>query len=85
MLLPIGGDEFGVIGVNCDTAGGDALRDRVNQSLHQAGVNASVELAMASAAVTISSAMTFADKQTYEEKRLKKVVESELVLKAERS
>ena len=27
---------------------------------------------MASAAITISSAMTFADKQMYEEKRLKK-------------
>lgn len=35
---------------------------------------------MASAAKAISSAMTLADKQMYEEKRLKKAVESELVL-----
>lgn len=79
IVARLGGDEFGIIGVNCDKAGGDALRDRVNHSLHQAGVSASVGLAMASAAITVSSAMAFADNQMYEEKRLKKTVESELV------
>lgn len=68
----LGGDEFGIIGVNCDRAGGEALRERVYQSLRLSGVKASVGLAMANAANCISSAMTLADNQMYEQKRLKK-------------
>ncbi|WP_449105419.1 sensor domain-containing diguanylate cyclase [Pseudomonas mohnii] len=69
----LGGDEFAIIGVNCDIAGGEALRERVSQALRQAGVRASLGLAMASARNTISSALTLADRQMYEEKRLKKL------------
>lgn len=72
IVARLGGDEFGIIGANCDKAGGDALRDRVNKSLHLAGVTASVGLSMAGAASTISSALTVADKQMYEQKRLRK-------------
>jgi diguanylate cyclase (GGDEF)-like protein len=75
IVARLGGDEFGVIGVNCDRVGGEALRERVNQSLQLLGVSASVGLAMANASNNISSAMTLADHEMYEQKRLKKVVE----------
>ncbi|MGY3176502.1 diguanylate cyclase [Pseudomonas sp. TE12234] len=73
IVARLGGDEFAIIGVNCDIAGGEALRERVSQALRQAGVRASLGLAMASARNAISSALTLADRQMYEEKRLKKL------------
>jgi len=75
----LGGDEFGIIGVNCDRAGGEALRERVYQSLQALGVSASVGLAMANAGNTISSAMTLADQQMYQQKRMKKFDELKMV------
>lgn len=72
IVARLGGDEFAIIGVNCDKAGGEALLERVSQMLHQAGVSASLGLAMASARSNIASALTLADVQMYEEKRLKK-------------
>ncbi|WP_166366345.1 sensor domain-containing diguanylate cyclase [Pseudomonas akapageensis] len=60
IVARLGGDEFGVIGVNCDRAGAQSLRDRVRHALDQAGVSASVGLAMSNAASSINSAMTSA-------------------------
>ncbi|PTT00186.1 sensor domain-containing diguanylate cyclase [Pseudomonas sp. HMWF006] len=73
IVARLGGDEFAIIGVNCDKNGGEALRDRVQESLGQAGIRASMGLAMASAKYNISFALTIADQQMYEEKRLKKI------------
>lgn len=72
IVARLGGDEFGIIGDNCDIAAGEALCERVNILLQQLGVSASVGLAMANASTNISSAMTLADKQMYEQKRSKK-------------
>jgi diguanylate cyclase len=72
IVARLGGDEFGVIGVNCDKVGGEALRERVYQSLQLLGVSASIGLAMANASNNISSAMTLADNEMYEQKRTKK-------------
>lgn len=75
----LGGDEFGIIGLNCDKAAGEALRARVDRSLRALGVNASVGLAMANVANTICAPMTQADKQMYQQKRLKKSDEPKMV------
>lgn len=56
-----------------------ALLERVSQALHQAGVSASLGLAMASARRNIASALTLADVQMYEEKRLKKSEQLEAI------
>ncbi|MGN2406694.1 sensor domain-containing diguanylate cyclase [Pseudomonas syringae] len=79
IVARLGGDEFAIIGVNCDRAGGEALRERVSQALNQAGIKASLGLAMASARNEITSALTRADRQMYEEKRLKKLYQSQNV------
>ncbi len=72
IVARLGGDEFAIIGVNCDKSYGDVMRGRVKESLGCAGIRASIGLAMASAKCNISFALTIADQQMYEEKRLKK-------------
>ena len=79
IVARLGGDEFAIIGVNCDKAGGEALRERVTQALHQSGVRASLGMAMANARNDIASALTLADVQMYEEKRLKKSEQPETI------
>jgi diguanylate cyclase (GGDEF)-like protein len=65
----IGGDEFSVLGVECDAAGGEALAERVRTSLFAAGVEASVGLAIRERSAGLSRALEKADQAMYESKR----------------
>ncbi|MEO9102613.1 MAG: sensor domain-containing diguanylate cyclase [Burkholderiaceae bacterium] len=68
IVARIGGDEFGVLGIECDTAGAQALADRVRAALQDAGINASVGFAARDVAGGLQAAWQTADQRMYEEK-----------------
>ncbi|SDI48551.1 sensor domain-containing diguanylate cyclase [Pseudomonas panipatensis] len=71
VVARIGGDEFGIIGVNCDQAGGSALLARVLGSLAEKGIAASVGLAVRASTGDIGQAFIEADRLMYQQKRRK--------------
>lgn len=69
VVARLGGDEFGILSTECDRVGGEALLKRVRLALAEAGVNASVGLAMRNPSQGITGAWQTADQLMYEEKR----------------
>jgi diguanylate cyclase (GGDEF)-like protein len=65
----IGGDEFAVLGVECDESGSAALLERIDTALRAAGVRASLGLAVRDRKLGLLRASEMADQAMYELKR----------------
>ena len=68
IVARVGGDEFGILGVECDAAGAQTLAARVRRALQDAGIRASVGAAVREVSGGLTSAMQLADQRMYEEK-----------------
>ena len=69
VVARIGGDEFGVLGVECDAAGTQTLAARVRSTLQAEGIRASVGAAVRELAGGLAAAWRLADQRMYEEKQ----------------
>jgi diguanylate cyclase len=69
IVARMGGDEFGVIGVECDAEGAAALLGRIRKALADFDVKASVGLAARHPATGLQGAWEAADRLMYAEKR----------------
>jgi diguanylate cyclase (GGDEF)-like protein len=72
VVARVGGDEFSVLAVDCDHAGGELLVSRLNHMLAEAGIDASVGLAVRGNDSTLFDAWREADVRMYQDKRLRK-------------
>jgi diguanylate cyclase (GGDEF)-like protein len=70
IIARIGGDEFCVLGVECDVEAADALVQRLRQNLNEAGVRASLGCAARDPAHGLHAAYKKADERMYAEKKL---------------
>jgi diguanylate cyclase (GGDEF)-like protein len=68
----VGGDEFAILAVECDLTGAEALSDRLEQSLNQEGVQASIGLSMRNPSGSLADAHDAADQRMYDCKRRRK-------------
>lgn len=68
----IGGDEFAVLAPECDAAAGQALVDRLHQSLARHNVRASIGMAVRRHDSGISAAVKEADAAMYQVKKARK-------------
>lgn len=69
VVARLGGDEFGVLAVECDRAGAAALVRRMQAALAQAGVSASLGMAVRTPADGLVAACAEADRAMYAQKR----------------
>jgi diguanylate cyclase (GGDEF)-like protein len=69
IVARFGGDEFGLIAVECDTAGAELLLRRLREALDERQVKASVGLAVREAASGLARAWEQADRLMYAQKR----------------
>lgn len=69
VLARVGGDEFGIIAVDCGTAAADALVERTLTALQARGVRASIGVALRSSSASLVKAWSMADQQMYDAKR----------------
>jgi diguanylate cyclase len=69
VIARVGGDEFGVLAVECDTASGQKLKNRLLDALMTAGVKASIGVAPRRASDTLDRAWIEADQLMYSHKR----------------
>lgn len=72
ILARIGGDEFGVIGVECDQTGGETLLARLRDTLAAHGIQASAGLAMRDPSRGLNTAWGLADQRMYVEKHARR-------------
>ncbi len=63
-----GGDEFSVLAVECNLAGGQALHDKISATFEDNGINASVGLAIRDPKTGFDAAIAAADRAMYAEK-----------------
>ncbi len=68
IVARVGGDEFAVLGVECEEAASRELRDRLRESLNAAGVAASIGLAQRIPAQGMQHAWREADQAMYRNK-----------------
>ena len=69
LVARVGGDEFTVLGVECDEAGAESLQTRVNDALEIAGVSASLGRAQRRTVSDLVAAQGEADQAMYLRKR----------------
>ncbi|CAM3741963.1 GGDEF domain-containing protein [Smaragdicoccus niigatensis] len=69
LVARVGGDEFGVIAFDSDSASGAALAERLANALEQAGIPASVGHAQCTLMAGLEHAWSTADTAMYERKR----------------
>ena len=69
VVARVGGDEFLVLGVECDEHGTTALRNRVAAALSSARIEASIGGAVRDARRSLADAVEEADRTMYEDKR----------------
>lgn len=69
VVARLGGDEFGVLAVECDRAGATELVRRLRTGLAQAGVRASVGMAVRVPGEGLGAACAEADRAMYAQKR----------------
>ena len=69
VVARVGGDEFAIIGVECDRLGAERLRARIKNALRAQDVRASVGLAMRQPAQGLEHAWEQADVDMYADKR----------------
>ena len=72
LVARVGGDEFGVIAFDSDSANGAALAERLSNALEQAGIPASVGYAQCTLMDGLGHAWSTADIAMYERKRLRR-------------
>jgi diguanylate cyclase len=65
LVARVGGDEFAVLAVECDQAGGEALVDRLIEAFAEAGVRASVGMSTRDPARGLERAWVDADRAMY--------------------
>lgn len=65
----IGGDEFAVLGVECNAAGGKAMFERVTRALSAAGIQASMGLAVRDHSLGLAHALEETDQAMYANKK----------------
>lgn len=70
VLARVGGDEFAVLAMDCSSEGAEALRQRLEQSLRQEGVKASLGLALRNPGRDLWWAWDEADRAMYLQKKL---------------
>ena len=68
VVARIGGDEFAVLGTECDADGADRLRARLGAALTAANVEASLGIALRHPSLGLNHAMEEADKHMYASK-----------------
>lgn len=69
LVARLGGDEFGILAAECDLAGAKALLARIENAVAQAGLQASIGLAMRTFSGGLRAAQERADRAMYENKR----------------
>lgn len=72
VVARIGGDEFGVLAVDCEVGGADALAERLQAELDAAGLAASVGAAANTSTTSLTEVFAMADRAMYEHKRQRK-------------
>jgi diguanylate cyclase (GGDEF)-like protein len=65
VVARLGGDEFAVLAINCTSEAATALRERIEQSLADADVQASVGVGQRAPGGTIAEAMAAGDEDMY--------------------
>lgn len=65
VVARIGGDEFAILGIECDAAGSEALLRNVTKALASNGIQASVGKAMRNPKLGLVGAMMEADREIY--------------------
>jgi diguanylate cyclase (GGDEF)-like protein len=74
VVARLGGDEFVILAVNCNLAGAEALYQRLEQSLAEAGIAASIGMSMLQPNGTIAEAFHQADRLMYKSKKVRKSI-----------
>jgi diguanylate cyclase (GGDEF)-like protein len=74
LLARVGGDEFAVLAVECDEAGGESLVERLLEAFSNASVRASVGMAPRMTTSTLEAAWRVSDERMYAEKRRQQAV-----------
>jgi diguanylate cyclase (GGDEF)-like protein len=69
VVARIGGDEFGIIAVECDGTGAEQLLTRIRDALDRRGVRASVGIALREPTHGLERAWQEADRLMYQQKR----------------
>ena len=69
LVARLGGDEFGILAIECDRPGAQTLLQRARDALKEAGVDASVGMAMRIPGSGLQAAWEQADLTMYEVKR----------------
>ena len=69
IVARLGGDEFAVLAVECDSAGGEALMERLMNAFAAAGVKASIGMALRNPADTLDDAWRESDRRMYSHKK----------------
>ena len=69
LVARLGGDEFGILAIECDRQGAETLLLRARAALHEAGVPASVGMALRNPASGLQAAWDSADLAMYAVKR----------------
>jgi diguanylate cyclase (GGDEF)-like protein len=72
IVARLGGDEFTVLAVECEIDGGQALLNRLERGLRDAGVSASIGMAMRNATGSLAETLEKADQRMYERKARRK-------------
>jgi diguanylate cyclase (GGDEF)-like protein len=73
VVARVGGDEFVVLGVGCNLAGGERLRERIGENLAKVAVDASLGLATRRPTEGLLAAVETADREMYACKRGRRV------------
>jgi diguanylate cyclase (GGDEF)-like protein len=79
VVARVGGDEFVVLGVECDESDADSLLRRIRSGLDAVGVDASLGMALRLPALGLEHAHQDADRAMYVDKARRKTVEHEFV------
>ena len=69
LVARLGGDEFGILAAECDRTGAEALLGRIQTAVVEAGLQASIGLAMRSPDNGLQGAWERADSAMYQHKR----------------
>ncbi len=75
----VGGDEFLVLGIECDSFDSQAILTRIRRTMDQHGVSASLGMSKRIPAAPLKETVMEADRSMYGEKRLRKAIKSPLI------
>ncbi|MGA7965891.1 MAG: diguanylate cyclase [Gammaproteobacteria bacterium] len=69
IVARLGGDEFGILAIECERAGADALHERIDTLLGEAGIRASIGLALGGPEQGLKLTWQQADLDMYKNKK----------------